>query len=362
MQYYELRFPRLTKLYCPSSRPWSEGVTLQDLHKIACESIGRNRTEKEVEDWTKEVWGEVASPGVRCKSKRKEKEATWLDRLGVVDGAMGNKRMRLMSSSSSPSSSHEKAPELQDPPAKLRNGEAQLMLDMEPPGFTLNLELLPTPPPSNPGRVQVIRAKEDKPLDSISPPSTRRITMPEKSCFCDCSRNISGPEAGTSKCKPVQPIFHLGDEFTPFVTLSPPILADSKSVYVSKPIVIFLRDAFVWFAQPCNTPRPTWRPATQDLVAASSRLHSLESLMLGCGWQSGNIPSRMKYGVVFVDDSTASGRSWKEYALRTLQEKHASLTPGTGAIPIWVFKANVLEFEALEQEVNVDVLALWRFD
>lgn len=72
----------------------------------------------------------------------------------------------------------------------------------------------------------------------------------------------------------------------------------------------------------------------------------------------------MRYGVVFVDDSTASSKSWKEYALGALQEKHASLTPGTGAIPIWVFEANVLGFEALEKQLEVDIeaLALWRFD
>lgn len=72
----------------------------------------------------------------------------------------------------------------------------------------------------------------------------------------------------------------------------------------------------------------------------------------------------MKHGVVFVDQSTSyGGRSWKEYTLKTLQERHALLTPATRRNPIWVFDVVLLGFDALETtEGDVRQLALCRFD
>jgi hypothetical protein len=68
----------------------------------------------------------------------------------------------------------------------------------------------------------------------------------------------------------------------------------------------------------------------------------------------------MKYGVIFVDDSTTDGKSWKEYALKTLQERHA---PDAGRNQIWMFDVKMLGFDALETtEGEVERLAIWRFD
>jgi hypothetical protein len=70
----------------------------------------------------------------------------------------------------------------------------------------------------------------------------------------------------------------------------------------------------------------------------------------------------MKYGVIFVDDSTSHGKNWKEYALKTLQEKRATLVSDKRR-QIWVFDAKLLGFDALETtEGKVERLALWRFD
>jgi hypothetical protein len=73
---------------------------------------------------------------------------------------------------------------------------------------------------------------------------------------------------------------------------------------------------------------------------------------------------RIKYGVVFVDDSTSHGRSWKDYALTRLQERHASLAPDMKRSGIWVFDAKLLGFDGLEMTEGevTERLAIRRFD
>jgi DNA ligase-4 len=120
----------------------------------------------------------------------------------------------------------------------------------------------------------------------------------------------------------------------------------------------------VWFAQPCNAHRPTWRPPSKELLFGASRLHSLEALLAGCGWKAPKIAStQMNHGVIFVDDSTADGKNWKEYTLKVLLELHLSLAPNIRRNRIWVFDAKLLGFDALETaDEEVERLALWRFD
>jgi hypothetical protein len=100
---------------------------------------------------------------------------------------------------------------------------------------------------------------------------------------------------------------------------TPPSSADlTRNVYASKPIVKFVQDAFVLFAQPCNSPYPTWWPPTKELLVGAHHLHSLESLLAGCGWQVQEVTSnRIKLEVIFMDDSIIHGRNWKDYALKT---------------------------------------------
>jgi DNA ligase 4 len=305
-------------------------VTLQDLHKIARQSVGRDRSTKDVDDWTKEVWGNVPSPGVRCEKKRKEREVGWVEKLGLADGVGRTRKKKLKAlDSSSP---------LRDKDMRLGTGATNVVdrpvLGVKPLGSLFNIaDSLPMPPPSN-----AMRARRAGPGG---------MKDRQKNTF------VVSVMPSISTLTPA-----IGSQMA-----TPPLSADSISkVYASKPIVTFVKDAFVWFAQPCNTPRPTWRPPIKDLLGLSCRLHSLESLLTGCGWQSQGVA--MKHGVVFVDQSTSyGGRSWKEYTLKTLQERHALLTPATRRNPIWVFDVVLLGFDALETtEGDVRQLALCRFD
>ncbi|KAF7294439.1 DNA-LIGASE-A3 domain-containing protein [Mycena kentingensis (nom. inval.)] len=83
---YELRFPRMTKLFRLRERGWTDAVTLKELHTIAREAMGRDRSDKDVEDAT---WNKPSSPVAALK--RKAKAAELEGRLL----ATANKRPRL---------------------------------------------------------------------------------------------------------------------------------------------------------------------------------------------------------------------------------------------------------------------------
>ncbi|KAH7922581.1 DNA ligase/mRNA capping enzyme [Leucogyrophana mollusca] len=91
-KYYELRFPRITKVFRPAERQWDEGLTLRSLQEIATESVGRDRRDKDLEDWCSEVWGKAPSPGAKSTLKRKRTQGEWEEKLESVDRKVGARR------------------------------------------------------------------------------------------------------------------------------------------------------------------------------------------------------------------------------------------------------------------------------
>ncbi|KAJ7050474.1 hypothetical protein C8F01DRAFT_1067664 [Mycena amicta] len=76
---YELRFPRIAKLFRPHQRHWNEGVTLNALHLIARESMSRDRSDKDLDDWGNAAWNKPVSPA--AAQKRKATTEKWHDKL-----------------------------------------------------------------------------------------------------------------------------------------------------------------------------------------------------------------------------------------------------------------------------------------
>ena len=112
-------------------------------------------------------------------------------------------------------------------------------------------------------------------------------------------------------------------------------------------MIPFIQDALVYFARCSKTPCPPWRVSSKHLMTRTSRVHTLESLLAGCGWQGAIVPSKKTHGIIFVDETTEHGKDWKQYALETLQEKHSQLVQKSGYLPIWVFEEQVLAFDTL---------------
>ena len=93
-QYYELRFPRMTKTYRRRDRTWRECISLEEFQRIARETVGRERPNNEADDWCKDLFGKVASPGVKDPLKRKQREEAilaYLERMGGNHRGGGHK-------------------------------------------------------------------------------------------------------------------------------------------------------------------------------------------------------------------------------------------------------------------------------
>ncbi|KAJ7180474.1 hypothetical protein C8R46DRAFT_1069579 [Mycena filopes] len=84
-RHYELRFPRLTKIFRTGERSWRDGVTLQDLHQVARDIVGRDRSNKDIDDCVNTMWGKPVSPGVGDSLKRKRLADDWEEKLIASD-------------------------------------------------------------------------------------------------------------------------------------------------------------------------------------------------------------------------------------------------------------------------------------
>lgn len=101
----------MTKTYRRRDRTWRECISLEDFQRIAREVVGRDRPNKETDDWCKNLFGNVTSPGVKDPLRRKQREEAILANLerverGHHDGGHKNrdhnskKRKRVVDSSS----------------------------------------------------------------------------------------------------------------------------------------------------------------------------------------------------------------------------------------------------------------------
>ncbi|KZP21054.1 hypothetical protein FIBSPDRAFT_788707 [Athelia psychrophila] len=354
--HYELRFPRLVKLYRPSERSWADGVALEDLHKIAREAVGRDRSSKGMDDWTKDLWGQQSSPGVKCEKKRKSRTFDWIDKLEVID-SVKTKRAKILETSSRHAGS-----------GASDHHDSRLALGTKALGPLLNMtSLIPTPPASSPEPLEQRPHRHGrKTSNPTSPPTTpvRHAGPFVSSPLRDLRYSTTGSPSSAARRTPAIP--------TPIPSLS---FAESESPKHSLPAGIrgsslapvgsFLENKFVWFARPCNTLRSPGQPSTRELLSGAARLHSLESLLLGCAWEhsvrgyASGTPSRA--GVIFIDQSTPEGKDWGKRCLAVLEEK--TKTSQVARRSIWVFETTALSLDMFKQmDVDPEGLALQRFD
>ncbi|KAG5653322.1 hypothetical protein H0H81_001062 [Sphagnurus paluster] len=292
-RHYELRFPRLNKVYRPNERGWREGINLQDLHRIACEVIGRDSSSKEAKDISAEIWGKVASPGAKSLSKRKAISDLWEERFAFIDG---RPRVRTRAESPTPS------------PTEL--AERTLI------ALNHDNDVLPEMPHLS------TTSSSRKQIQSMpSPPSS--------------------PEASTAV---------LDDAF-----ITQPALTETYRR--RKPVSEqgrFLDNALVWFAKPHGR---SWQ--LNNPIPRQKRLHSLESLLTGCGWYLGVSRSAWaKRGIIIVDESDVVGKEMSLQLLNTLKERQHTLPPEQLRSTIWIIDRRHWTMDA----EDIESLALSKFN
>ena len=130
-----------------------------------------------------------------------------------------------------------------------------------------------------------------------------------------------------------------------------PMSVDTQDIYITpqhvpsslSPRMDFLEQALVWFAKPSGC---TSRPAVwswKNSIPRQQQLHSIESLLAGCGWHADGAGSAwVTRGVVFLDESDDMGNKWKSYAVNViehLQKTHKAISSlkSLARKPIWIF-------------------------
>lgn len=279
-------------------RSWKDAVNLQSLHKIACDSVGLANSDKDIRDWSSGLWGRPVSPGVKSTLKRKTTSGLLEHKLSLFPGS---KRLKL------------------DPsPSALGNRENT---DKSSP-----------------------RMSPVKPLASKT-----NISDYSPSCHPNVS-DVPNIAAWTTDSRTSTPIVQ---NMAPPTLTFPPYPSPTKTQLVDISFIsaqraldeessgrLFLASALVWVAKPREgggSSHSSHRSRVRTLPHGQ-RIHSLESLLAGCGWSKGVLGSSwVERGVMFVDVSTVEGNKWKDYALEVVEQRRRSLPSEQARKPIWIF-------------------------
>ena len=355
IKYYELRFPRMTKFHRASERSWRDGSTLDHLQRIAREAVGRDRQNKDVDDWCKSVWGKPQSPGVRCLAKRKAHEEEWFDKLERADGKVRIKARRIDFSSSPAASTKEVENIFQEKPAatspKTRAFGSVTNILPTPlaktnKGLPADASQLPTPRHTAGHPKRPVSPVEDQ--NAVKLPSIISSVSEQRA---QQERAVDGAEPSTSRTEMQGP---LTPPSTPPARRQDPFPATPCSIRA------FLQHAAVYLAVDPRLPRPGWR-APIDTVTPHY-LHAVDALLIACGWGTSHVVEWARFGVIFVDDEDES-YSWVDGISQPLVEMRARLlhkrdAPGK---PVVILGMSMLHKDKLDDEVAVLDRAICRF-
>lgn len=147
------------------------------------------------------------------------------------------------------------------------------------------------------------------------------------------------------------------DHYVPSVSMSGPSLIPRQAMSAPlSPWVECIEHALVWFAKPSSYTSELSDWSLVNTVPRQQRLHSIESLLTGCGWHTDNPGSAWaKRGVVLVNEGDETGRAWKSYTLKAIEERRAMLS-AVGPFkllspkPIWIFDVSTLTLEKCDTQ------------
>lgn len=368
-QFYELRFPRMTKYHRSTERPWTEGTTIEQFQRVARESVGRDRPDKDVDDWCNSVWGKLSSPDIRCSAKRKAREEEWVEKLAKADGKLKVKARRLdFSVPTRDSKNSENASSVQQTTSprassglRTFGSVTNLLLTpptRSPPSENSNrVSQLPTPGPSAnvPNRTVCIKPlqvpAEPPVLFHSTPRSPQPRDLGNSATQCDRPPEVQKvPQTSASTSLPSQ-------ASTPATAIT--------SAFTTRSCTIrdFLQHAAVWLVRDSSSARPHWRAPSRSVVPHGQQVRSLNSLMIACGWgTTGHVCDWAKYGVVFVDDADPKF-SWMDDSMKQLMAWRTAFqrTDSMSEKPIVVLGMSLLSRDMLDVERNILDHALCRF-
>ncbi|THH19263.1 hypothetical protein EW146_g1886 [Bondarzewia mesenterica] len=366
--YYELRWPRVTKVHRASERSWREGITFQRFQQIAYECVGRDSADKDVEDEVRSLWGKPTSATARCPVKRTHTIKVWVDNLEEVDG--------IIKPATAIGKNKEMKPTI--PSENERMGE------------TRKRRAAHNDWTANKGRSAVDEGlgnhkengKDHFGLASMAPPKPRASSsrkhhldeeVAENTGLNHDSEDHNASGSRNSKRRRLELETAIVQE-TELRTPSSTLAAQRSNAFtrtLGRPIVTrdpgrshavssthtqaltrFLEGSLVWFCRPCNNAWEWWRRPSMGIIPDESIIHALDSFLTGCGWNDPltAMSARANKGVIFMDEHGQVGRKWAEESLALIRERaeDKGVRPAGVRKPIWVFDMFMMRTEALE--------------
>ncbi|OCH96368.1 hypothetical protein OBBRIDRAFT_830240 [Obba rivulosa] len=376
--FYESRFPRITKIFRSGERTWADGTTLTELQRIARESVGRNRPNKDVDTWAAALFQQPSSPDVRCPVKRKRNMELWLGRFEEVDRKEGGKRRKTGNGriQASPREAEMASEHLKEPVGQpVTEPIAPVTPRLRALGSVTNIARasVPQEAATTPSRALLLQDTFSRssmsPMAALPRTPTRTIHSPShinqvassptalrtpisvgrriSAAVTDNASTSEMNQAVRSQTASSQDLNIIRPEAKPTQSQT----TGNASELMASPMGVFLKSAFVWLARPHNTLRPSWRAPARAVIPAGQQVSTLDALLRACGWCETGPPvcDWVEYGVIFVDNEE-EGAQWTEYPLKTLLQRCAALDArGDHARckPVWVFSMRMLGFDEL---------------
>ncbi|KAG8745643.1 hypothetical protein FRC10_007340 [Ceratobasidium sp. 414] len=371
--HYELRFPRITKIHSPTDRPWTCGLGMRSLQRLAKMAVGLvdgagNASAEEVVD---RIWGEEEGGSGR-EERRRGRVERWVKALGgkqVQENAVGSRSdTNVLVSQSARYTTYDVADELGCPSDWEDITEDELeMSDMEFEGGSKRTRTREEARGQNDqGDILVTEAPRKRPrLVTPGPPSMLGIGKPV-SCLGEidpgtglvCSSKASPEDIPDKTMAPTHT-----EPSTPH--LSPPkfihsltfeVIREEHSGIVQSCVStpdcphrsldpsLLLADAFIYVAHR-SAPHPT------ILMPASRRVFSQDALLAGLDWTGArrkrralgthiptnqtNQATRIRKGMVIVDherDDTPAIVNWAQSLGTQIHPSHLRRHVGEAAL------------------------------
>lgn len=328
-------------MFRKSERPWNEGTTLREYQEIARAAIGKDQSDKDIDDWCNNLWGNPCSPGANSSQKRRATEDLWMDRLCAVDekspvkslanGSPARKKAKTIASENMV----ESVSDTSGTPSRMSLRAFNSMTNLDSKQTSGHGSGAHS---SNTAVAQFKSASSEHtsaltlkhtPLASVlpSPPPSSPIAQTQELFL---RRSIDFNDAPLS------------------LPPTPPSLLPSLDS--------LLTDSVVWLASPTGTPASSRGAPSHATIPPAQLVHTLDAFLLACGWglsagQSGS--TWVKQGVIFIDDQAVSTDDsdevpWMDYPMKAIFDRRRRLLRAcrdvqTKCKPVTVFSIKALD-------------------
>ncbi|TFK17324.1 hypothetical protein FA15DRAFT_338182 [Coprinopsis marcescibilis] len=337
-KHYELRFPRIQKWFRPSERNWRNALDLRSLHDLARQVVGRDRSNKDADDAINDIWGDPRSPGVKCPLKRQEAASRWAEQFRWLDeGKKGSltepdpptpsKRPRatsIVNASTTVTIRAPPRPKLQMEIERREQGLVSSSSAANSQGAVLdviNRALTPTSPTRRLGLTSI-----QTPISALRPPPSNHHQLLDNSKSSNQTpfshERYPGPPTPSSSPVAAQPLkltYHRQEKANPC----------TENLTMKGGATSYFAHFHVWFMKSKNKPSQsceTCRPL-RKMVLTDRKVHSLNSLVLACGWEQAPPGAYVNKGAIIAlcgDDDMIEKVQALAQNIQSLPSKNAS--------------------------------------